>query len=350
MTAEAEILFDVADGIGFVTLNRPKALNALSYDMCVRLDAQLIAWDRDAAVQAVVIEGAGEKAFCAGGDIRALYDGGPSNTGPARKFFADEYRMNARIHHFRKPYVALIDGIVMGGGFGVSAHGSHRIATERTLFAMPETGIGLIPDVGGSYVLSRFPGKIGLYAGLSGARFKAADCLYIGLATDYVPSARLEDLKAALRAAHITSQADVDAVIARFAEDAGEAPLVAHRAELDAAFAAATVEGIVEALSKSGSEWALKTRATILAKSPTSLKLANRQIREGAALDFNGGMRMEYRIVSRIMSGHDFYEGVRAVIIDKDNAPQWNPADLAHVGDAEVDRYFASLGDEELTL
>lgn len=350
MTSNTDIQFDSAGGIGFILLNRPQALNALTHDMCRRLDERLQAWGSDPAIQAVVIEGAGEKAFCAGGDIRALYDTGKKNHRDCWTFYADEYVMNARIAHFPKPYIALIDGIVMGGGVGVSVHGSHRIATERTLFAMPETGIGLIPDVGGSYFLPRLPGKLGLYLGLSGARLKAADTLYAGVATHYVPADRLGELKAALRAAPIRGAADVEAVLKDFVADAGAPSLAEHRAVIDQAFAAATVEAIVAALTATGDDWALKVRDTLLSKSPTSLKLTNRQLRDGARLDFDDCMRMEYRIVCRLMQDHDFFEGVRAVILDKDNTPKWRPARLEDVSAAEVERHFASLGADELRL
>lgn len=350
MSEAAEILFDDVDGIGFVLLNRPKALNALTYDMCVALDERLVTWADDPATKAVIIEGAGEKAFCSGGDVRKVYEGGPAQIKSSMQFFGDEYIMNARLHHFAKPYVSLLDGIVMGGGFGVSAHGSHRIVTEKTLFAMPETAIGLIPDVGGGYALARFPGQLGLYVALTGTRFKAADCLYMGFGTHYVPSERLADLKAALRSAPIMSNADVDAVIARFAADPGAAPVAAIRAEIDAAFGKSTVEEIVEALAANPAEWAQKAHAAMLRQSPTSLKLTFRQIRDCAALDFNEGIKLEYRVVSRIMLGHDFYEGIRAVLVDRDNAPKWQPDSLAGVSDAEVERHFASLGADELVI
>ncbi|MDA5194078.1 enoyl-CoA hydratase/isomerase family protein [Govanella unica] len=348
--SDAEILFHEADGIGFVLLNRPKALNALTYDMCVDFDAKLVEWAANPAIKAVIIEGAGEKAFCSGGDVRKVYEGGPAEVKSAMKFFGDEYIMNSRLHHFSKPFVALLDGIVMGGGFGVSAHGSHRVVSERTLFAMPETAIGLIPDVGGGFALSRFPGKLGLYVALTGTRFRAADCLYMGFATDYVPSSRHEALKAALRAADIRSDADVDAVIARFAEDAGVAPVAEHRAEIDAAFSASTVEGIVATLALNTNDWAQKAHASILVQSPTSLKLTFRQLRDCLDLDFNEGVKLEYRVVARIMLGHDFYEGIRAVLVDRDNAPKWQPDHIAAVTDAEVDHYFASLGADELVI
>jgi enoyl-CoA hydratase len=345
-----EILFDSVKGIGYVLLNRPKALNALTHNMCVRLDERLQAWAAAPDIKAVVIEGAGEKAFCAGGDIRVVHDSGKGDGVEARRFFADEYVMNARLAHFPKPYIALLDGIVMGGGVGVSVHGSHRIVTERTLFAMPETGIGLIPDVGGSYFMPRLPGELGMYFGLTGVRLKAADTLYAEIGTHFVPSGKLPGLKKALQDADIGNVKDVDAVLAQFTADPGEPTLPEIRTKIDRIFSAGSVEEIIARLTDDGSEWAIKTRDGLLTKSPTSCKLTFRQLREGAKLDFNDGMRMEYRIVCRIMDGHDFFEGVRAVLIDKDHAPKWKPARLEDVSDAEIAKYFEPLGENELKL
>lgn len=350
MTDDAEILFDSVKGIGYVILNRPKALNALTHNMCVRLDERLQAWGAASDIKAVIIEGAGEKAFCAGGDIRVVHESGKGDGVEARRFFADEYIMNARLAHFPKPYIALLDGIVMGGGVGVSVHGSHRIVTERTLFAMPETAIGLIPDVGGSYFMPRLPGELGMYLGLTGARLKAADTLYAQIGTHYVPSDKISALKVALQDAAIKNGKDVDAILGKFTADAGAATLPDIRAKVDQIFAAATVEDIIIGLTDDGSEWAIKARDGLLTKSPTSCKLTFRQLREGAKLDFNDGMRMEYRIVCHIMQGHDFFEGVRAVLIDKDHAPKWQPARLEDVSDADIAKYFEPLGEDELKL
>lgn len=343
-TANDEILFDVAGHTARVLLNRPKALNALTHEMCVRFRRQLQVWAADDTVRALVIQGAGDKAFCAGGDIRKLYDEGRIGGDYPFAFYGDEYRLNAAVFHFPKPYIAILNGIVMGGGVGVSAHGSHRIVSDNVMFAMPETGIGLFPDVGGSYFLPRCPGEIGLYLGLTGHRLKAADMLYAGLAEAYVPARRLDDLVAAL------SDGDVDDVVAGFAGDAGEAPLAEHRDAIDRHFAPDSVEAIVESLESDPSDWAAKTAQTIAGKSPTSLKVTFRQLRQGAAKDFDDCMRMEWRMVNRIIAGHDFYEGTRAVVIDKDQAPDWQPARLGDVMDADVDAYFAPLPDGDLDL
>ncbi|MDO8874621.1 MAG: enoyl-CoA hydratase/isomerase family protein [Pseudolabrys sp.] len=350
--SDAEILFERRGAAGIVTLNRPKALNAVTHAMVHALSAQLAAWADDPAVTRVVIMANGERAFSAGGDIRHLYDLGKAGKGDeALQFWRDEYPLNAAIKNFRKPYVALIDGIVMGGGVGISVHGSHRVAFDRFSFAMPEVGIGFFPDVGATWFLPRMPGELGAYCALTGERFNAADGLNAGLATHRVPSARFGALLDGL-----TGTVSVDAVLAAFAEPAGEGSITARRAAIDRLFAGDRVEAILAALdaeAASGSadaEWAGKTAALMRTKSPLSLKVALAQVRHGKLCDFATCMRTEFRIVSRVIHGHDFYEGVRAVIVDKDNRPIWQPATLAQVSDAEVARHFAPLDDGELAL
>jgi len=347
-----DIQFERQGAVGLVTLNRPKALNALTLPMIRAYDPQLIEWATDPQVGAVVMQGAGDRAFCAGGDIRAIYDAGRgSDAAIHRDFFREEYILNRRIHRLAKPHVALLDGITMGGGVGLSVHGSHRVATERTLFAMPETGIGLFPDVGGSYFLPRCPGEIGMYLALTGHRLKAADMVYAGIATHHVPSARLAELKAALASCDpAAGRAGVDAALAAVAADPGEPALAQRRATIDRCFAQPAVEGIIEALAGEPTEWAEATRATLLKMSPTSLKVTYRQIRLGGTLDFEACMIMEYRMIQRFMQGHDFFEGVRAALVDKDQKPRWQPASLAEVGAADVDAYFAPLGVRDLVF
>jgi enoyl-CoA hydratase len=346
--SEAEILFENRGAVGLVVLNRPKALNALTRDMCLALADKLRAWERDASIKLVVVRGAGDRAFCAGGDIRRLYDSGLAKDGYAEGFYADEYRTNAQIKHYPKPYVALIDGIVMGGGVGVSVHGSHRVVTEKTLYAMPETGIGLFPDVGGTYFLPRSPGETGMYLGLTGARLKAADTVHVGVGMHYVPSASLDGLVDALAA--LTDASGVDAVLARFAQDPGPAPIATRRDEIDRHFSKDSVEAVVASLEADGSDWAAEQAKTIRTKSPISLKVTFRQIREGAKLGFDDCMKLEFRLTRRFIAGHDFYEGVRAVIVDKDNAPKWRPDRLEDIGEAAVDAYFAPLAEGDLAL
>jgi enoyl-CoA hydratase len=347
-----EILFERRGAAGIVTLNRPKALNAVTHGMVKALRAQLDAWAEDPAVTRVVITAAGERAFSAGGDIRALYDLGQSGRRDAAlQFWRDEYPLNVAIKNYRKPYVALIDGLVMGGGVGVSIHGSHRVAGDRFSFAMPEVGIGFFPDVGATWFLPRLPGEIGTYCALTGARLAGADAVATGLATHRIPSARFPDLIDGL-----AGTVPVDALLAAFAEPAGEGPLLARRAAIDRLFAGATVETILDALDRAAGSgdadaaWAAETAATMRSKSPLSLKIALQQVRRGRTWDFEACMRAEFRIVSRIIEGHDFYEGVRAVIVDKDNRPRWRPPALAAVGEAEVERHFAPLAGGDLAL
>lgn len=352
MTDDAEILFERQGPIEFVTLNRPAALNALTLEMCQSLERKLAEWERDAEVAAVVIRGAGTRAFCAGGDIRAIYQAARAGDPLTATFFWAEYRLNRRIFHFPKAYVALIDGVTMGGGVGVSAHGSDRVATERTSFAMPETGIGLFPDVGASYFLPRLPGRLGLYLGLTGYRMKAADCVYSEAVTHTVDSADLAAIEEALIAADwdgdpVAVAADT---IQRFASDPGEPPLAAHRAEIDRCFDAGSVEAIFLNLEEEGSAWAEQTLALLQSRSPSSLKIAFRAIQEGAVLDFDQVMVMEYRLSQACIAAHDLSEGIRAVVIDKDNAPAWQPASLADVTDDLLDGYFAPLGERDLVF
>ena len=329
-----EILFDERDGIGRVILNRPRALNALTHDMVRALDARLAAWARDDAIAKVVIEGAGRRAFCAGGDIRDLYAVMTRGDAPfIDAFYRDEYSLNHRIHTYPKPYVALIDGVVMGGGVGVSIHGRHRVVTENALFAMPETGIGFFPDVGGAWFLPRMPGEIGMYLGLTGTRLGPADALYCGVATHYVPREHLAE-----------AVDDLDGLAA----DPGPAPIAKNRAAIDRCFAGDSVEAIIEALEAEKSSWAGETLAALAAKSPTSLKVTFRQLRRGAGLDFAEAMTLEFRLSQRFCASPDFREGVRAAVIDKDRDPKWRPATLAEVGESDIDAYFAPLAGGDL--
>ena len=342
MSDAAEILFEHRGAIGLVTLNRPKALNALTLNMVRLFDPQLRAWDADPAVKAVVIQGAGERAFCAGGDVVGLYEAGKAmreghgDGAVIRAFFSEEYGLNRLIKRLSKPYVALIDGISMGGGVGLSEHGTHRIVTERTLFAMPETGIGLYPDVGGTYFLPRLPGQVGLWLGLTGDRLKAADMLAIGAADAFVPSAKLAALIDDLAAG-----TPPDEAVAAVREPAGDAPVTGDRAAIDRCYRFDTVEAIVKALEGEGTEWAAGQLATLKRVSPTSLKVTLTAIRRGGKLDFEGCMTQELRLSLACLAGDDFYEGIRAALIDKDRNPRWKPADLAGVGPSDVERHFA---------
>ena len=344
MTDAPEILHEIADGVAVVTLNRPKALNALTLNMVRILDPLLAGWETDEAVRTVVVRGAGDRAFCAGGDIRALYDGGPGSA-ITRDFFREEYRLNRRIHRYPKPYIALMDGITMGGGVGLSIHARCRIAADNTMFAMPETGIGLFPDVGGSWFLPRLPGETGMFMAMTGARLGPADCVQAGICDAFVPLADHDAFIAALREGEPLGQ-----TVDRFTGTPGTGPLMAQRADIDRCFAGDSVEAILEALEAEGSEWAQKQKAAMALKSPTSQKIAFRQLREGKRLDFDGCMVMEYRMAQRVMQGGDFFEGVRAVVVDKDQSPKWSPATLAEVSAAAVDSYFVPPPAGDLTF
>ena len=340
-----DLLFDLRDGVAVVTLNRPEAMNALTLDMALVLHSRLEAWAGNDNVAAVILRGAGERAFCAGGDIRALYDAHRTGGALTRDFFQAEYRLNRLIFHYPKPVIALIDGVAMGGGVGLSVHASTRIVCERTLFAMPETGIGLFPDVGGSYFLPRLPGAIGLYLALTGVRLRAADCLYAGIAEAFIASARHDELVATVRAGEPVADATQ-----RLAEPPEPAMLAANRDAIDRCFGHQSVEEVESALGREAGKWAQKTLKIMAAKSPTSQKIARRQLHDGAKLDFDACMIMEYRLSQHIMAAHDFFEGVRALIIDKDNTPRWRPGTLAAVDDTMVNGYFAPLDAAELTF
>jgi enoyl-CoA hydratase len=346
VAADGDLVIERRGRTGLVTLDRPEAMNALTLDMTRDLDRALAAWAHDPAVERVVIRAADGRAFCAGGDVRALYEAGPASE-LTEVFYREEYALNRRIFRFPKPYVALIDGIVMGGGVGISIHGSHRIVTERTMFAMPETGIGLFPDVGGTYFLPRCPGETGMYLGLTGARAGAADLLHLGLAEAFVPSARLGALTQSLLAAEGGRQG-VDEIVGGFRADPGPAPIAERRSVIDRCFGGESVSAILDALRRDRSDFTRETLTQLEGKSPTSLKVAFRQIRLGRDLEFEKAMRLEFRLVQRFMAGHDFFEGVRAAVIDKDRRPAWRPDSLAEVEETEIDAYFASLGDGEL--
>jgi enoyl-CoA hydratase len=349
MSQDPEIVCEVRGAAGMVILDRPKALNALNLPMVRELARALAAWENDPGVERIVVTSTSEKAFCAGGDIRALHDlGKAGRQDEMLAFWAEEYILNAHIKRYPKPYVALIDGIVMGGGVGISLHGSYRIAGDRYLFAMPEVGIGFFPDVGATHALPRLPGAAGIYLALTGDRLGAADALAVGLATHAVPSARMAELADAL-----TRRDTLDDILAGFTHDPGTPKLAAERQMIAECFGAASLPEILLRLDNAaaaGCAFAGKLRQTLAAKSPTSVAIAFEQMRRGRDMDFAEAMRTEFRIVSRVAYGHDFYEGVRAVVIDKDQAPQWRPASIDALDPAAIEAYFAPLGAAELAL
>jgi enoyl-CoA hydratase len=344
----ADVLFERRGKLGLVTLNRPRALNTLTLDMVRGLDAQLRVWATDPAVATVAIRGEGTRAFCAGGDIRALYDLGVAGKyDEALQFWREEYPLNTRIKEYPKPYVALIRGIVMGGGVGVAIHGSHRIAVGEIAFAMPEVGIGFFPDVGATHFLPRLPPGVGLWLALSGRQLGAADALALGIVTHHVPAERGDAVVAAL-----ADGAAPDKVVGALRADPGRAGVHELLPAIARLFAGNSIEAVLAALDAeaAGGEaatFARDTAAVIRQKSPTSLKIAFRQMRMGRSLDFRGAMRAEFRIAGHIVRGHDLYEGIRAVVVDKDNQPRWQPVSLAEVTEAEVDKYFAPLAETQ---
>lgn len=340
---DAEVVFRRLGAVGHILLNRPRALNALTHDMVRAIHAALDDWAVDDAVRAIVIEGAGGRAFCAGGDIRVLHDHGKAGRfDEALAFWRDEYELNIRIRRYPKPYVALVDGIVMGGGVGVSLHGSHLVAGEGFVFAMPEVGIGFFPDVGATYELPRLPGLAGRYIALTGSRVGALDAASLGLATTAVASSALAGIRDALAAG-----GDPSAVIAAAPPAAGAARLgAAERAVVARCFAGNSIAAILARLDETaaeGSAFAAETAASMRGKSPLSLAIALEQMKRGAGLSFEEAMRLEFRIVSQMMRNADFFEGVRAAVIDKDQAPRWTPSALSAVTPAMVETFFQPL-------
>jgi enoyl-CoA hydratase len=348
------VLTKTEGGVGYITLNRPEALHALNLEMCETILAALRVWALDPNVHIVMIDHAeGTRGFCAGGDIAMLRESGMSDGKAARAFFAEEYRLNAAIKAFPKPYLAIMDGVTMGGGVGLSVHGSHRIATERTLFAMPETGIGLFPDVGGGWFLPRLKGELGTWLALTGERLKGADVAAANVATHFLPSELVPNLKAQIADADFSGGAAemLGEILSRLTHNVPAGGYEANREVIDACFAFDRAEEIVAALTGNGSEWAVKQTETIRSKSPETVKVALRQVRDGGRCEtFEDNMRMEYRIGWRKVQSADFIEGVRAVIIDKDHAPKWSPETLEGVSEADVARYFEPLGEDELSF
>jgi enoyl-CoA hydratase len=328
---------------GRITLNRPSALHALNEEMCLVMDEALKAWVDDPEIELVVIDHApGTRGFCAGGDIRMLAESGAADGSAAMGFFAAEYRLNTRIKMYPKPYVAFMDGVTMGGGVGLSVHGSHRVATERTVFAMPETGIGLFPDVGGGWFLPRLGPPLGMWLALTGERLKGGDVVGAGVGTHFVESGVLDAVKNAVCDGQLSLLE---------AMDWDDTPAFAkHMDVIERCFGRESVEDMLLALDEEpGDDWAKQQLATLKTKSPQTLKVAHRQLTEGLRLkSFEDNMRMEFRIGARVVSRHDFQEGVRALLIDKDNKPAWNPPTLAGVTDQMLDQIFAPLDGGEL--
>jgi enoyl-CoA hydratase len=339
-----EVLSRVEDGVGFVTLNRPKAINSLNQGMVDELRAVLSGWEQDADVRAVVLSGAGERGLCAGGDVVAIYHSARADGVAARRFWHDEYLLNGQIGRFAKTYVSLMDGIVMGGGVGVGAHADTRVVTDTSKIAMPEVGIGFIPDVGGAYLLSRAPGSLGLHAALTGAPFSGADAIALGFADHFVPHDKLDTFSQAIAA---------DGVAAALAAHAIEPPpssLAAQRDWIDQCYAGDTVADIVAALRGDGSEPANDAADLIATRSPISLSVTLEAVRRAAKMDtLEDVLTQDYRVSCASLRSHDLVEGIRAQLVDKDRNPKWSPASLSEVSSAAVEAYFAPV-DDDLTF
>ena len=345
MTDESdEVLSRVEDGVGFVTLNRPKAINSLNQGMVDELRAVLADWEQDAAVRAVVLSGAGERGLCAGGDVVAIYHSARADGVAARRFWYDEYLLNGQIGRFPKTYVSLMDGIVMGGGVGVGAHANTRVVTDTSKIAMPEVGIGFIPDVGGAYLLSRAPGSLGLHAALTGAPFSGADAIALGFADHFVPHDKLDTFSGAIVAD------GVERALAAHAVEPPPSNLAAQRDWIDHCYTGDTVADIVAALRGHDAGPANDAANLIATRSPIALAVTLEAVRRAAKLDkLEDVLTQDYRVSCASLRSHDLVEGIRAQLVDKDRNPQWSPASLAQVSAADVDAYFAPV-DDDLTF
>jgi enoyl-CoA hydratase/carnithine racemase len=349
---EDELIVTTEGALGVIRLNRPKALNALTLDMVRLMSAALDRFEADASIGMILLEGEGERGLCAGGDIRSLYESIRAGGNLGKVFWREEYILNARIASLKKPYVSFMDGMVMGGGVGLSAHGAHRVVTERTQLAMPETGIGFFPDVGGTWLLSRAPGQLGPYYGMTGASMTGADAIRCGFADVLVPVEKLTELRQALiRLGPAANNGMVRGVLAHYALPRGPAPIDEHRKLIDAAMARDSAADIVSAFERDFSDFSQGVAKALRQKSPTSLKLTLRLLREAkASKSLRQCLVREYGAALEIFISHDFPEGIRAAVIDKDRQPKWVPDKLEEVTPAMIDAYFVPRGADELTF
>jgi enoyl-CoA hydratase len=346
---ERELIVSAEGTLRRVTLNRLRAMNALTLDMVVAITRLLQQWETDPAVHVVLLDGAGARGFCAGGDIRTLYVAARSGSDLPAIFWRDEYRLDALIGRYPKPLVAVMDGIVMGGGVGLAAYATYRIVTERSAVGMPEVGIGFFPDVGVSFLLARAPGSVGAHLGLTGAIIGAADAIYCGLADIYVPVARLRDLPTALVSCR--THDDVGSRLRELAGQPGNGHLATARSWIDSCYVADTIEGILDRLGRRSDYAASEALRTIHTKSPTSLKVTLRNLRDGATFErLEQCLEQDYRIALACIEGHDFLEGIRATVIEKDRNPIWCPGAIADVTAGVVDRHFVHRGKSELAF
>jgi enoyl-CoA hydratase/carnithine racemase len=343
--ATDDVAFHVENGAGIITLQRPQALNALSFLMMKAIRRQLLRWAVDPQVQIILVRSTCARAFCAGGDLRGVYETGQrQDFALLEQLFREEYALNHLIHCYPKPYIALINGIAMGGGIGLSVHGSHRLLSEHCLIAMPETNIGYFPDVGATYFLNQAPGRLGLYLGLTGNHINTADALYANIGTHFVAAAKQDILFQALINLEPKTDANVDSLIAEYATPYEPAGLQAYQDEIDMVFTADSLPQILENLKRSSSSFAQTTLKTLLQRSPTSLYVTFAQLKAGQTLgDFKDIMALEFMLSQHFIHGHDFFEGIRSTIIDKDKTPQWHPDHVDHVKPSEIARYFTAV-------
>ena len=335
-----DLLTAVQGKVGRIRLNRPKALHALTKDMCSAMTEALVAWRLDPAVEAVLIDHAEGRGFCAGGDVRMLAESGATDGAEARAFFFVEYRLNHLLFTYAKPTIAVMDGITMGGGVGISQPCRYRIATENTRFAMPETALGLFPDVGGGWYLSRLPGRVGNFLALTGARLDGAECHHLGLATHYLPSEALDEVKQRIAA----EPERLERILAEASVPPPPARIATNIDRINAAFASDHLEDVLAALEADGSDWARTELETLSCKSPQACKVSLRLLSDGAKMqDFADEMRQEYAVAAHVVQRHDFVEGVRSVLIDKDNQPNWDPPTPGQVTDHMIDTIFAPM-------
>lgn len=340
----SDVITRIEGKVGRLRLNRPKAIHALTREMCSAMIAALLPWREHPDVHAVMIDHAEGRGFCAGGDVVMLARSGAGDGAEARAFFHEEYRLNHLLFTYMKPTLAFMDGITMGGGVGISQPCRYRVATENTRFAMPETAIGLFPDVGGGWYLPRLPGRAGQFLALTGARLDGAECLALGLATHYVPSLALDDLKARI----LAEPGRIDALLDEFSVPPPPARIEANRPLIDRLFASDEYEAVLAALEADGSDWAKTELATLRGKSPQACKVSLRLLYDGARVqDFGHEMRQEYAVATRVVQRHDFVEGVRALLVDKDNRPRWEPATPEAVTEHLIDTIFAPMPEGE---
>ncbi len=329
--------------IGWMLLNRPNTLNALTLSMIRAARPFLTDCASNPSIHMIIVEGAGERAFCAGGDLKTVYEAKQRrDLSFLDDLFKEEYRFNTLIHTYPKPYLSLIQGIAMGGGLGVSVHGTHRVVSEHALFAMPEVGIGYFPDIGASYFLNKCPGKLGLYLGLTGTSIKAGDALYTGLATHFVPRARHEDLKRSLIEVGPKTREQVSEIVERYVSNAPQAELKPHQTEIDSCFEGTSVEEILGNLQECGSDFALQARKTILSKSPLSVKITFEQLKRAQPMSFLEAIEMEYQLSRSFIENPDFFEGIRAVVVDKDKNPRWSTQALNSITPEIIEAYFST--------